>query len=309
MIYIAFLFILAIADVRHQEKTTLDPRIEVAPQEKIMISNEHDAIKRAVALVGATPTEAASATQEVVTNDQTPFLHASVNQSSVWNVRLPKTVFAPCAGQVETEKIQLNLLVRIFAATGSLISIESEWPEAETQPWEYPGAEQATTDIHRGGKETWHAFLEAGPKLTLKQVLDTMQGSFGGVSECKQIKAHCVMWSMMNRRPRPAWSVHLRGLPPWQPMNAGGPSLVSSADVPDVEPSELPESDVPANFRNHMRHIVYDDTNTWYKAGTNPQPVPPGMKMDVSTATTRTSGIPEFKAPSKENNADKENKK
>ena len=211
-------------------------------------------------------------------SDATPFLSGTIVGSWVWDVELPNVAIAintksGLALSLQAKKVK----VRLSATNGDLISIlfESEvadGTEQELAP--YPDAKMAAEYIGRGGEEVWHA-LVGQPKLSLADALGCIHTQFG-LGKFQEIRAHCVMWSMMRQARRPAWSVHVRGLDASQDVESSteaqqrlesGKARFSELGEPLAE-----ESTIPLSLRNHLRHVVFDDTGEWYTAGTTPQP-------------------------------------
>ena len=215
-------------------------------------------------------------------NDGTPFLFEQVRSNPAWDIVLPKIRLSIPYGDGNKAITwqESTYMVRLAPENGALISImnvlSSEDKDAVAP---YPDATLATDYIHRGGNETFHAFCDAPPKHTLSNVLGIIHTHMG-VPDCKQLVVHCVVWSMMDREPRVAWSVDFRGYEPEFDINLSSPAVPNLHPNPaepyvrDMVPIAEADSDsgIPLSMRNHLRHTVFDDNGMWYTAGTSPQP-------------------------------------
>lgn len=229
------------------------------------IPDERAAIACALSWLGI----AESDTQEVCVqlivaqDDSTPHLGGSIDGRKLWRVTLTGAKF------FVTIKSKLGMpaelapwrTVDVFLSPvgGMLMKAVSRWPVDKPGIAPEPGRTSATQQLLDGGRECWSSFVDSPPPTTLAEALCELDRQGWKPTQAAQLVAHCVMWTVMDRQPsKPVWSIHLRGI---EPFDANGPG-------------------VPIEARNHLRHLLDAKTGEWFRATTAPQPTEP-MPMPV----------------------------
>jgi len=100
------------------------------------------------------------------------------------------------------------------------------------------------------GPERYHAFVEGVPAITFYEALVGLIQSGDNPLQAKQLVGQYVLWSMLDREPKPAWAVTLNGISPFESFYPG----------------------IPVEARNHMRYIVDSETGKELCGTTTPQP-------------------------------------
>lgn len=209
--------------------------------------------------------------------DETPFVAVDFGKHATWqvdlkNVRLRLMFATGDSWRLEPMSIQVRFSDQDHSVV-SIVATSDAISKQELAP--YPDSSMAAERISAGGNETWSGRLPSAPSQSLASVLAAIHSSFG-LPRFQEARINCVLWSMLGTSPRPAWSVHLRGL---ANVAASDPPMTDLTDrrigttdelVSDTEVAV--ESEIPLSMRNHLRHIVFDDTGKWHTAGTRPQP-------------------------------------
>jgi hypothetical protein len=260
-----------------------EPRNAQPPQQVATVTQKSepvpptssDAIRKARAVLGlpARVQVESEANIVVLETDDTPFLSAQLIGRPIWHVVL-RDVHVEIASTADGTRDRYYRIFDVYLDEGvsRVLKITSRWPEGVAPILPPPAAESATAKLKASGGEVWHGFPDNGPETTLLQALDEVQREGGGsIMSTPQIIAHYVLMSRATTpEPKAVWSIHLRGIPPFETM---GPGSVSK------------------HLRNHMRSVVGDATGKWLFMTTSPQPdIPPGFDLEADDTPASGSG-------------------
>ena len=156
---------------------------------------------------------------EIVENDDTPFLYEYVNGRTVWKVKLDQIRLnlprrSPEAIANQTPK---NFEAWLDAETGQLLKIFSQIDGYDSTLAPEPPPESSTVELRCTG-EVLVEYPEYSPSVCLVEALGNAAGSSPVLA--KEILAVFVMWSYLDRPPRPVWSITGRGIPPMPLLGA-----------------------------------------------------------------------------------------
>lgn len=236
-----------------------------APQASWFLKTGEAALARA-ALISGIDLARGTADLRVWSDDQTPCLAAQLNGKSAWVVRsTPASITLNPTTGVQTRELVFN--VAMLAETGQLIRLWTDWPEGEPPVWPPCSAKVAAERMAQSGGEVWRGLISPKPRLNFVQVLQGEMASRSGAQIAKQFIAYAVsLDTTIGVSNRAIWSIEERGLPPRPIFGPPGMRRVKA------EP----------NATNHQRHIVFDETGTWWSSTTTPQPDPPPDYVDPS---------------------------
>ncbi len=189
---------------------------------------------------------------ELVANDNTPFLDEQINRRPLWHLTVSNWRLSLKTGGREPADVAPRTFdVYVEPVSGSVLKIISRWPEGVPAIQPMPSAAFAEQCMRRSGNERYHGFPEEPPGVSFVEALHAVQKhGVGDPVKARQILAHYVLQSKMDRDPVPVWAITLWGIPP----------------IPLSDPS------APLSARNHVRNIVDARTGNWISAGTSPQP-------------------------------------
>ena len=191
-----------------------------------------------------------------VVDDVTPFLGEGNIGKQAWQVEYPRASLKFASARPgSVDRYRRTFIAILEASTGGLFYITSTYqgePDPDMRPMPSCGVatEQLTLE-----KEVYAGYPDEDPKFTFFAALESIQNSgFGSPYLAKEIHGAYVKHSYMGSKPKPAWAITLRGLPPF----AGhGPDPAS----------------IPVWQRNHMRNIVDAMSGKVLFATNSPQPV------------------------------------
>jgi hypothetical protein len=190
-----------------------------------------------------------------VTDDVTPFLGERNAGKPAWRVAYPTSSlkFASAAADF-TDPFRRTFIVMLEAASGRLFFVTSTSegaPDPDMRPM--PSCGVATEQLSNE-EEVYDGYPEEDPKVDFLAALERiLSAGVGSPFQAKDIHGAYVLHSRMGSKPKPAWAITLRGLPPF--------------------PARGPHGDrVPVWQRNHMRNVVDAATGQVLFATNSPQP-------------------------------------
>jgi len=201
-----------------------------------------------------------------LTDDETPFLHDSINGQEFWQVNIDSVrlvIDVELESGKTVQRVDTNVrdfVVFLHPKTGQIVRISSEPDDYPYKPPK-PSAEQAEDQLRRvklgGSSEFYHGFPDMPPKVSFVEALRSV---IHDPFSAHEIHALYVMHSRRDGTPRPVWIIDLRGLDP-APMTMGGPGRTAV---------------VPIEERNHRRNGVDAMTGAHLFTTTFPQAVSSG---------------------------------
>jgi hypothetical protein len=220
------------------------------------IATAKDAISRANALtrletVSYTP----SAILIKVEEDVTPFLGERNVGKPAWRVEYPKTLLEfRTASPGFDQQFRKTYVVMLEAASGHLFFVHTA---SEGKPGEdmrpMPSCGVATEQLSNE-EEVYDGYPDEDPKVDFLGALELiLNKGVGSPFLAGEIHGAYVLHSRMGSKPKPAWAITLRGLPPFAGHGAHAKS-------------------VPEWQRNHMRNLVDAMTGQVLFATNSPQP-------------------------------------
>ncbi len=159
----------------------------------------------------------------VVASDRTPYLSEQIVGRTAWRVTLEDWKIVLSSEPALRDRFSRTLDVFVDPIHGRLLKLETQWPQGEPPIRPHPTAESATWQMWNSGREVYHGFPAAPPKVTLQQALTAIREQGGGnPTVARQIIGHYVVWSMkgISEEPRPVWAIMLWGIPPQLPFRA-----------------------------------------------------------------------------------------
>lgn len=189
----------------------------------------------------------------LLAEDNTPFLSGQIIGHPVWHVVISNwRLQLESAPSNAKDRYTRTFDVFVGAEEGHLLKIVSHWPEGVPPIPPEPGPASYTDQMRRSGKQKYYGFPNEVPPIKFVDALDSVFKDAGNPLAAEQIVGQYVIWSQMDRPPKPVWAITLRGTQPmWESAFPG----------------------VGINARNHMRHIVDAKTGKCVCAGSTPQPV------------------------------------
>jgi hypothetical protein len=220
------------------------------------IESAAEAIARAEALTGlGAVSENPEAVLAPLADDATPYLGERNAGKSVWRVTYPEASLAfASARRGLLDPYWRTFEVVLEAATGRLFFVASTYHgERDPQMRPMPACGPATAQL-AAEQEVYAGYPAQDPGITFLAALERiLTAGRGSPFAAKEMHAAYVMHSRRAGKPKPAWAVTLRGLPP---VAAHGPA----------------GDEVPVWQRNHMRNIVDAATGAVLFATNSPQP-------------------------------------
>lgn len=231
-----------------------------------------------------------------------PFLASSLKDDTIWKVTVPSTSITldrtepvvdkniidpknPLLKRTQRTTKQMSWVCHLSAKSGKLVKCVGTASENMDDIWPPATAQDAEKQMLEAGGEKWLEFASTDAQHNIPEVLSTVQTSFGGVDQCREVIVYCISWQMNDARledvkeKQVAWSIECRGLP------ATGESHGSyRGHVAKLE----------KNLTNHLRHIVLDADLRWITATTTPQPQQP-VKKDANGESVNTSKTTQIK--------------
>ena len=220
---------------------------------KWSIKEQGAAIAHARRIVGLPRNPSLPATAELITvvQDNTPYLSEQVVGRPIWHVVVEKCrIVLPSGANFLDDAYERTFDILIDPRNGALLRISSRLPDGLPALPREASATLATEQLMNRGPERYHAFIEGAPAITFYEALVGLIQSGDNPLQSKQLVGQYVLWSMLDREPKPAWAVTLNGIPPFEAAYPG----------------------VAVEARNHMRYIVDPETGKWICGTTTPQP-------------------------------------
>lgn len=228
-------------------------RVPVASRERTPISAPaHNKALAAAAEVAGVSKERYKSIGEIQLSgdeDKTPFLHDAIVNRPVWWATTE--VFSLALSSTPDgwhDKYSRTLDVYLDPESGRLLKVSTRWPDGEKEIAPEPDAANAAWQL-QGTREMYHGIPEEDPPISFLEAIDVIQRNGGNPLVAKQISGVWVVWSRMDKEPRPMWVITLRGIPP-------------------VRPHEI-----NLNLLNHMRYIVDPVAKKVLMRTTDPQPI------------------------------------
>jgi hypothetical protein len=165
--------------------------------------------------------------------DNTPFLSEQHTGHPAWRVTVRD--WSPQGGASHTqarEPKRRTVDVILDAADGTLIKIETRWPQDE--PCLVPALDAKSEEKGMLHWERYHGFPDKPPPVSFAEALEIMDSQGAYPEKAKQIVGRWVIWSEGSGRPKPVWAITLRS----------------------VWPSVLTLQDADAAARTQWRYIV-----------------------------------------------------
>jgi hypothetical protein len=219
------------------------------------VQNKDQAIARIKEILGVSGQGDLQIDAKIVllAEDNTPFLSGQVTGRPVWHVVISNWKLHLKSAPPDVKDVYTRVFdIFLGAEEGHLLKIVSRWPQGVPRIPPEPGPASYTDQVRRSGKGKYHGFPKEDPPIKFLDALDSIFREAGDPLGAEQIVGQYVVWSQMDRPPKPVWAITLRDTQPmWE--------------------SAFPGAAVSA--RNHMRHIVDGRTGKCICAGSVPQPV------------------------------------
>jgi hypothetical protein len=156
-----------------------------------------------------------------LTDDETPFLHDSINGHEFWQVNIDSVHLMIDVELKSGEIVQRvdtnlrNFTIFLHPKTGQIVRISSEPDDYPHKPPK-PSAEQAEKQLQSLGpkSEKYHGFPDVQPKVIF---LEALRSVINDPFTAHEIHGWYVMHSRGDGTPRPVWIIDLRGLDPPPP--------------------------------------------------------------------------------------------
>ena len=230
------------------------PSAETESHSDWIVHNQAQAVAQVFETLGAPEHLRSETTAKLVTlaEDNTPFLSEQIVGRQVWHVIIRKWKLRLDSAMPGFEdSYERTFDVLLDPEDGNILKIVSRWPEGIAEIAPEPSASSAELQMRGAGLEKYHSFPKTKPSISFLQALDvTLKEGFGNPLQAKQIVAHYVVRSSMERKPKRVWAITLRGITPFRAAYPG----------------------VAEDARNHMRNIIDATTGKWISANTSPQP-------------------------------------
>lgn len=176
---------------------------------------------RACRLIGLTGEQGSRMDTSLVTltQDNTPFLSDSLVGRDLWHIRLRDWSFE-LKSVAEGYKDTRNRTADIYLdpIDGRLLKLKTHWAKGERKMPPEVSAKVGAEQMLHAGHERYHGFPTEDPKISFLDALDSIFRWGDDPFAARQVVAHYVMWSRMEREPRPVWAVMLRGVPVIKPI-------------------------------------------------------------------------------------------
>ena len=218
------------------------------PEQAVLIANAYTNLHSVAEPPAAIPFR--------VDEDVTPFLGERNVGKPAWRVLYPNSYlkFATAKpGFVDGYRRVFTVVLE--AASARLFFVSSTYegkPDPDMRPM--PNCGVATEQLSHE-EEVYDGYPSLPPRITFLSALESiMHGGIGSPFDAKEIHGAYVLHSRMASKPRPAWAITLRGLPPAPAKGRFGAS-------------------VPAWQRNHMRNVVDAVSGQVLFATNSPQPL------------------------------------
>ena len=153
------------------------------------------------------------AQRTTMTDSTTPFLSEYINGRSGWRIEFPGVVLDLDRASPEYEaQYPKNVVVFIDSSSGQLLEIRAtaEGLGAEDLPAEAT-AEEAERQLRGMASEFYSGFPADPPSMTFVDALNKKIA--GSILRAKLIVAQYLLYSRDNASWKPAWVIHLHGIP------------------------------------------------------------------------------------------------
>lgn len=191
-----------------------------------------------------------------VADDVTPFLGERNVGKPAWRVEYPGVAFRFASAVTGfADPYRRTAVVMLEAASGRLFyvtCIADDVVDPDMRPM--PSCGVATEQLSRE-EEVYDGYPDQLPIVDFLTALERILSSgVGSPFQAKEIHGAYVLHSHMGSKPKPAWAITLRGLPP---VEARGPH----------------GNRIPVWQRNHMRNVVDAASGRVLFATNSPQPI------------------------------------
>jgi hypothetical protein len=179
------------------------------------VQQADQAVARTRQIIGAKETSYTEVAASVVTltTDNTPHIGAQLVGRELWHVVLDGwTMEIESYPPHYKDRYLRTVDVYIDPLNGRVLKIKTQWPEGAPGKRPEVTAEVEEGKMARFGMKRIHGFADHDPKISFLQALDSIwrQGA-GSPKNAMQIVGRYVMWSELDRPPRPVWAITLRG--------------------------------------------------------------------------------------------------
>lgn len=224
--------------------------------EQLRVTTEAQAIATAMRLTGFDKLPGITATTQRVTvaEDNTPFLSKQIVNRLAWRVEVGSVSLKLKSAVADFRDPYLrNFVILIDENAGQLLSVTSKY-EGEASDLRLPPSADAAEKQLRAQQEIYHGFPPSAPRIAFLDALDSvLSRGIGSPFLAKEIHASYILHSERGARPRPVWTITLRGLPPRPAHGPGG-------------------DEVPVWQRNQMRNVVDATSGVVLFATNTPHP-------------------------------------
>ncbi len=179
------------------------------------VTTAHQAVDRAIKLLGAPRKLASTAEAELVIleTDDTPFLHEQVVGRPLWEVVIPKWKLKFKSAKGVEDAFERTFDVLVDPENGNVLRVASRWPQGVAgEPPDLP-AQSAEDQMWATSKEKYHSFPDEAPRISFAQALEVVYGQgVGNPLVAKRITGRYVVLSGSRGEPSPVWAITLEGV-------------------------------------------------------------------------------------------------
>ena len=239
------IFLLAGAALTGEEASTKSGR---------KVTTAHQAVDRAIKLLGAPRELASTAEAELVIleTDDTPFLHEQVVGRPIWEIVIPKWKLKFKSAKGAEDAFERTFDVLVDPENGNVLRVASRWPQGVAgEPQDLP-RQSAEDQMWGTSNEKYDSFPDEAPRITFARALEVVHGpGVGNPLVAKRITGRYVVQSIAPKGPSPVWAITLEGI------HRLAPSFSRSRP----------------RFISRIRNIVDARTGEWLGASNRPRPI------------------------------------
>jgi len=178
-----------------------------------------------------------------------------INGHEVWRVTVPDWFVTFDEFPDAKDQYRRTLDIFLDPETGKFLKLKTRWPEGVPEPQDTVAPDAATAE-YQLLPDKYLGIPSEPPPITFMEALKVCNTWAGDALHAKQIEAVWVLWSTMDRDPRPMWIITLWGIPP----------------IPAFGPREFPDY-----MTENLRIIVDPEKKQWLQATQRP------FRVKVST--------------------------